>query len=279
MLKAVGIGDVRIDLPNGAMTTPALLKDAVYAPDMAFTLISVSALDKANCSVMFAKGSCTIKNLQQHILAGVPLTNGVYRIAPQPSFGDVNYPSIASVMMDINQAHRRFGHIVHAAIHHAITSGVLHGIVLDSRPKAEFCEACAKAKSTRQPFPKESHTRAQQYGERVHWDLWGPASVQSLTGNFYVAARIDDATHETRLYFQKKKSETYNSYLNDEAYIENQTGNRIKTCRSDRGGEFLSKEFTTHQDSKGTTCKLTVHDSPQQNGTAERGMRTRDEQA
>ena len=63
MLKAVGIGDIRIDLQNGTMTTPALLKDAVYAPDMAFTLISVSALDKANSLVIFSKGSCTIKNL------------------------------------------------------------------------------------------------------------------------------------------------------------------------------------------------------------------------
>ena len=60
--------------------------------------------------------------------------------------------------------------------------------------------------------------------------------------------------------------------LTDEAYIETQTGNHIKTVRSDRGGEFLSKEFIQHQDSRGTIRKITVHDSPQQNGVAERGM-------
>ena len=36
-------------------------------------------------------------------------------------------------------------------------------------------------------------------------------------------------------------------------------------------------QFTEHQDSKGTIRELTVHDSPPQNGTAERGMRTRAE--
>ena len=67
-----------------------------------------------------------------------------------------------------------------------------------------------------------------KYGERVHWDLWGPASVQSLNGNSYIAARIDNATRETWLYFQKQKSQTIESYKVDEAYIDTQTGNKIK---------------------------------------------------
>ena len=54
-LKAVGIGDVCIDLPNGPKRTPVLLKTTVYAPNMAFTLILVSCLDEGNCSVTFQK--------------------------------------------------------------------------------------------------------------------------------------------------------------------------------------------------------------------------------
>jgi hypothetical protein len=59
-LKAVRIGDVRIDLPNGSKQMPTLLKGTVYALDMAFTLISVGRLDKADCLVTFQKGMCTI---------------------------------------------------------------------------------------------------------------------------------------------------------------------------------------------------------------------------
>ena len=47
-----------------------------------------------------------------------------------------------------------------------------------------------------------------QYGERVHWDLWGPASVKSLSGDLYVAAHTDDHTCRNKLYFQLKKSGT-----------------------------------------------------------------------
>ena len=44
-------------------------------------------------------------------------------------------------------------------------------------------------------------------------------------------------------------------------------------------GEFLSEELKKHQDLKGTVRELTVHDSPPQNGVAERGMHTRAERA
>ena len=47
----------------------------------------------------------------------------------------------------------------------------------------------------------------------------------------------------------------------------------------DRGREFLSKDLIDHQDDKGTVRELTVHDSPPQNGTSERGMHTRAKQA
>jgi len=89
-----------------------------------------------------------------------------------------------------------------------------------------------------------------------------------------VAAWIDDATRETRLYFQSKKSQTVDSYKLDEAFIESQTGNHVKVVRSDRGGEFMAHQLINHQDQRGTVREFTVHDSPQQNGVAERGMRT-----
>lgn len=107
------------------------------------------------------------------------------------------------------------------------------GIDLNLGSQLDFCEPCKKAKSTRQPYPKELTTQAKKYGDRVHWDLWGPASVRSLNGNQYLVARIDNATWEMKLYFLKKKSETFDSYKKDEAYVETQTGNQIKVVWCD----------------------------------------------
>ena len=40
------------------------------------------------------------------------------------------------------------------------------------------------------------------------------------------------------------------------------------------GSEYLGKEFTLHLKSRGTEQKLTVHDTPQHNGVAERCNQT-----
>ena len=96
--------------------------------------------------------------------------------------------------------------------------------------------------------------------------------MKSLNGNLYVATRIDDATREMKLYFQTKKSHTVDSYKLDEAYIETQSGNHIKVIRSDQGGEFQAQALINHQNQQGTIREFTVHDSPPQNGVAERGI-------
>ena len=278
-IKAIGMGDMHVELPNGSKKTKTVFKNAIHAPEMAFTLISISRLDKAGYSVTFNKGMCTIKDKTGCVIATIPHSDGLYRVVAPKESGNRDYANVASEKMTISEAHRKLGHIAHAAVKHAISNGYITGIELDEDSKPEFCEACEKAKSARQPFPKESDTRATKYGERVHWDLWGPASVKSLNGHSYVAARIDDATRETMLYFQNKKSETFESYKRDEAYIFTQFGNQIKVSRSDKGGEFTGKEITHHQDMKGTIREFSVHDSPPQNGVAERGMRTRAERA
>jgi hypothetical protein len=271
------MGDLEIDLPNGSKSTTMTFKDAIHAPDMAFTLISISRLDKAGYQVNFKKGVCTIIDPKGQTIATIPHSDGLYRvIANRPA---KDYAATASAKMSISEAHKKLGHLSYGAINHAVSNGHIAGIELESGSKPEFCEACAKAKAARQPFPKESKTRATKYGERVHWDLWGPATVKSLNGHFYVAARIDDATRETKLYFQNKKSQTIKSYKLDEAYIETRTGNHIKVVRSDRGGEFQAQQLISHQNQKGTVREFTVHDSPPQNGVAERGMRTRAERA
>ena len=58
--KVLGTGDVKIKLPNGKGKTSVILKRAVYAPTMSFTLISVGCIDASGGGVMFKGNMCTI---------------------------------------------------------------------------------------------------------------------------------------------------------------------------------------------------------------------------
>ena len=66
-----------------------------------------------------------------------------------------------------------------------------------------------------------------------------------------------------------RKSETFNSYKQYEAWVETQHGAKIKRLQTDCGGEYLSEEFTSHLKSKGTVRSLTVHDMLEENGVSE----------
>ena len=230
-LKAISMGDLEMELPNGSGVMKMKFEQAIHTLDMAFMLISISRLDKAGYKVTFNKGMCTIIDPKGCLIATIPHSNGLYRVtATKPSSGE-SFAAAASGKMSISEAHRKLGHISCRAISHASKKGYITGIKLEANSKPEFCEVCTKAKASRQPFPKESKTRAKKYSEHVHWDLWGPVTVKSLNGHYYMAAQIDDATRETKLYFQEKKSQTFNSYKKDKAYIETQTSNHIKVSR------------------------------------------------
>ena len=90
----------------------------------------------------------------------------------------------------------------------------------------------------------------------------------------YYASFTDDYTHFTQLYLQKAKSDTFDSYQAYEAWLSTQFSAKIKRLRLDRGGEYLSAEFMNYLKSKGTERRVTVHNTPEHNGVAERLNRT-----
>jgi hypothetical protein len=166
------------------------------------------------------------------------------------------------------------GHVNYDDLRKMVKDGMVTGIDLDFDAKPDFCEACIKAKATRKPFPKRSETKYQNYGDKVVADTWGPAQIESLGRNKYYQLYQDLASHEERIYFSRQKSEGFESYKKYETWANNQRGAKIKIFGSDRGGEFTSKAFNEHLESKGTVRHLTVHDSPSSNGSAERANRT-----
>ena len=91
-------------------------------------------------------------------MATIPQADGLYGLFDLYKSNPLGHVNIVAGKMSISEAHCRLGHISHTTIKHAITSGQITGINLDMDLKPDFCRLCAKAKSTCQPFPKESDT-------------------------------------------------------------------------------------------------------------------------
>jgi len=72
------------------------------------------------------------------------------------------------------------------------------------------------------------------------------------------------------VWFLKFKSETFENFKKFKVFVEKQSGCQIKTLRTDRGGEFTSKEFSTFSEEYGIRRELTASYTPEQNGIAGR---------
>ena len=71
--------NLRVEIPNDkGETSPIILRDMLYAPGMAFTLLSVPRADKNSCTVSFRWGQATIRNHDDHQIGCVPLTARLY---------------------------------------------------------------------------------------------------------------------------------------------------------------------------------------------------------
>ena len=103
----------------------------------------------------------------------------------------------------------------------------------------------------------------------IHTDVWGPSLVKFLSGKLYYISFTNDKTCYTCVYLLALKSKGYQAYLSFKAWLRTQHGARVKQLHSDHGREYLSNEFNAHLAAQGVERRLTIHNTPQQNGIAE----------
>jgi transposase InsO family protein len=79
--------------------------------------------------------------------------------------------------------------------------------------------------------------------EIVHTDLCWTIRTKVLEGELYFMILIDDYTRMTWVCFLKKKSKAFECFKIFKEIVENEIDLKIKTLRSDNGGEFNSNEL------------------------------------
>jgi hypothetical protein len=182
-------------LPLGNKYTIVTLKNTRYTPKMALTLISAHRITAVGFTVQLKNDACKILSPapKRKIITSIAQVNGLYAIPAQTE------ESTHVAKLTINELHHALGHVTQGAIQYAVKKGLIEGVKLDSASTPKFCEACMKAKATRQPFPEEMVNCACTYGELVHMDLWGPAQTESVAGHLYYISFTDDFSQETKV--------------------------------------------------------------------------------
>ena len=247
------------------------ISNVYYVPNMRSNILSLGQLLEKGYDIHMKGNNLSIKDDMNNLIATVEMTkNRMFVINIQNDVAKC----LKACYKDASWLwHLRFGHLNFGGLELLSKKNMVRGLPNINQPE-QLCEGCLLGKQFRKSFPKLSDTRAKKPLELIHADVCGPISQSSFGKSNYFLLFIDDFSRKTWVYFLKQKSEVFEVFKKFKAAVENESCQKIKAMRSDRGGEFTSKEFKEFCEANGIRRPLTVPRSPQQNGVAERKNRT-----
>lgn len=308
-----GIGDILITRTVDGIHKKGVLQKVLYIPELRRNLFSIGLASKAGLSFQTLGEKCALfQDLGKgpKVMEGVQ-TGTLYKLSIDPippsssEIGSESEQQLSTVLattsasdtdstskMEQNTCtalittnrsdadfvlwHNRMGHVNSQVLKNMSTHESLQDFTIqfDGKPSS-ICRGCALGKQHKASYPVDTFKeRSKVPGELLHADLCGKMSQPSLGGAHYYLLIKDDCTSYRFVSFLKAKGEAIRFFLKVIRYIERTTGNRTKTLRTDRGGEFCSTEFDLLLEREGVVCETSMPYTPQQNGYVERDNRT-----
>ncbi|MCO5612630.1 hypothetical protein L7F22_066899 [Adiantum nelumboides] len=268
-----GVGKILITISDGL---DLCLPDVLYVPGIKKNLLSVSSLAKNGLRVIFEDDRCIVRDRENgySLITTGTLENGLfvldrYEKQIQACIAETK----TQAMQDAELWHARFGHVGYGSLMTLQRHNMVHDLSLLEMPPRHVCEGCVLGKMHRFAFSQDGSVRATRKLQLVHSDVCGPMRTPSVGNSLYFVTFIDDFSRFCWVYPLKAKSDVFAVFQHYVSMVENETGCKVQTLRTDRGGEYMSGAFKDFLGKKGIKHQCTMPYTPQQNGVAERKNR------
>uniref|UniRef100_A0ACD5Y6T1 Uncharacterized protein n=1 Tax=Avena sativa TaxID=4498 RepID=A0ACD5Y6T1_AVESA len=268
VVKIEGRGSIMFAAESGEHR---VLTEVYHIPRLKSNIISLGQLDENGCKYAAGDGLMTVWDRERKVLAKVKRSrNRLYLLKIEPASPECLQARTAEEPW---LWHARYGHIGFHALRMLAGKEMVRGLPqLDHVNR--FCDGCTIAKHRRAPFPTTSEFRETDPLQLLHSDLCGPITPATFGGKRYFLLVVDDLTRYMWVVLIKSKDEALvalNKIMNS---TEKELNLVVRAIRTDRGGEFTSKEFSNFCDDAGIRHFLTAPYTPQQNGVVERRNQT-----
>jgi histone deacetylase 1/2 len=256
---------------HATIPTPSSLqlRNVLIAPHLVKNLISVRALTRDNSiSVEFDPWGFSIKDLRtKTVLLRCDSSGELYPLR-QVNNTSARPPATLLASHDSSLWHARLGHPGHAALQR-LSRSIGFSCSKSSR---HTCDACRRGKHVRLPF-SESNNVSQFPFQLLHCDVWTSPIMSNSGFKFYLVI-LDDYSHYAWTFPLRHKSDVLPTLISFNAFVRTQFQVPIMSFQTDNGREFDNSAsrafFATH----GIALRLTCPYTSQQNGRAERVLRT-----
>lgn len=267
LVKIEGKGTINMVCKNGETRT---LHGVYYIPTLRSKIISLGQLSEEGNRVVLNGESLWVYDSCGRLLMHVKRSaNRLYKIHIESS------KEVCPLTKAEEEAwlwHSRLGHVNFKAMQLMAQNKMAHDFPSICLSK-ELCSGCFLSKQQCKSF-SHSNFVAKHVLELIHGDLCGPISPPTPAGNKYFMLLVDDYSRMMWVYMLKNKDEALDCFKKFKLLVENGKKKTVQVFRTDRGGEFCSKDFEKFCADSGILRHYTSPYTPQQNGVVERRNRT-----
>jgi len=261
--KILGSGKVR-------SSSVVEIEDVLLVDGLKHNLLSISQLCDKNLKVTFEANHCLIchASTNELVFVGKRIQN-IYIV----DFENTSFDSIACLFAKNDEPwiwHKRLAHIHMGHLNKLVSKQLVTGLPNIKFKADKLCDACQKGKQVKTSFKSKQHISTSNPLELIHMDLFGPSKTRSLGENYYALVLVDDYSRFTWTFFISSKSDTFSVFRKFAKIVENEKDLKIKSIRSDHGGEFQNDFFEKFCEHHGISHNFSAPRTPQQNGVVER---------
>jgi len=263
-LDIVGRGDIDIKTSSGSLWT---LHNVRHIPALKRNLMSIGQLDDEGHYTTFGDGAWKVTKGNLVVTHGKK-RGSLYMIV------DKDMVAVTEAVNNSTLWHQRLGHMSEKGIKLMVAKGKLSSL---KHVDVGVCEHCIFGKQKKVSFSRAGKTLKVEKLELVHTDVWGTTLVKYVGNSRYYVTIIDDSTRKVWVYFLKNKPDVFSVFKRWKMEVTNQTGLKVKSLKSDNGGEYDSQEFKDFCSEHGIRMIKTISETPEQNSVAEMMNRTLNE--
>jgi len=271
VLNVAAKGNIRVQINDGMH----VISNVYYVPELKTNLLSLGQLQEKGLAILIQNDTCKIFHPDRGLIIHTTMRGN--RMFYVTASMNSQHSKCFQAEDDSDKVtllwHKRFGHLNFKGLSTLADKQMVMGLP-SLKTSKNICTSCLGGKQHRDVIPKQSSWRAAMKLQLIHADECGPISLVSHSSKRYMLSFVDDYSRKTWIYFLHAKFETFNAFKHFKTYVEKDAGTHIVCLRTDRGGEFNSKEFSTFCNQHGISRQLTTAYTPQQNGVAERKNRT-----
>ena len=241
------------------------LRNVLYTPKLKANILSLGCLDEQGCQITHGKGVLTIRDENGRLLTTIKRSSGRLNLLKLYTM-----ENCLQIREDATwKWHQRYGHHNFDSLISLSSKNMVRGLPIMHKVN-KLCHECVHSKQSRSSFPSQSSYGAEKPLELIHDDLCGPIEPETLGRSKYFLLLVDDCTRMMWTSMLRQKSDALEAFQRFQVVAESESSLKIKTLRTDHGGEFNSKTFFDFYLHSGIKRQLSAPYSPQQNGVVER---------